>query len=154
MEIRLACWRKPRRVWTSSFATAPISSGSRRGGRRAARTTSGTKRSTSASANAPTRCGSGRAVRKARRTSTGIGRAPLRRADASSMRKIEELAPPRVRSSGLWNQQHFEETHDPAFLDAVEELIGASGRANETHAPGVSSEAKLRVIEKSEEKSG
>ena len=45
-----------------------------------------------------TRCGSGRAVRKARRTSTGIGRAPLRRADASSVTKIEELAPPRARS--------------------------------------------------------
>ena len=59
-----------------------FSLGARRGGRRAAPTTSGAKRSMSASANALTRCGSGRAVRKARRTSTGIGRAPSRRADA------------------------------------------------------------------------
>src|SRR5271166_5994534 len=35
--------------------------------------------------------------RKARRTTTGIGRAPLRKADASSVPKIDELAPPRVR---------------------------------------------------------
>ncbi len=55
------------------------------------------QRSIIASANALTRCGSERAVRKARRTSTGIGRAPLRRAEAS-VTKIEELAPPRVRS--------------------------------------------------------
>jgi hypothetical protein len=32
----------------------------------------------------------------------------------------------RVRSSGLWNQQHVEEAHDPIFLDALEELIDAS----------------------------
>jgi hypothetical protein len=50
-------------------------------------TTFGTKRSISASANALTRCGSGRVARKARRTSTGFGPAPLRRADASSVRK-------------------------------------------------------------------
>ena len=35
---------------------------------------------------------------------------------------------PRVRSSGLWNQQHVEEAHDPMFLGILEELIGASGR--------------------------
>jgi hypothetical protein len=32
----------------------------------------------------------------------------------------------RVRSSGLWNQQHVEEAHDPIFLDALAELIDAS----------------------------
>jgi hypothetical protein len=35
---------------------------------------------------------------------------------------------PRVRSSGLWNQQHVEEAHDRMFLDTLEELIDASGR--------------------------
>jgi hypothetical protein len=66
----------------------------RPGGRMVGPTTSGAKRRMSASANALTRCGSGRAVRKARRTSTGIGRAPSRRADASSVTKIEGLASP------------------------------------------------------------
>jgi hypothetical protein len=59
--------------------------GSRRVGRMAAPTTSGTKRSMNASANAPTHCGSEKAVRKARRTSTGFGRAALRRANSSSV---------------------------------------------------------------------
>jgi hypothetical protein len=30
---------------------------------------------------------------------------------------------PRVRSSGLWNQQHVEEAHDPMFLDTLKRLI-------------------------------
>ena len=34
----------------------------------------------------------------------------------------------RVRSSGLWNQQHVEETHDPIFLDALGKLIDVTGR--------------------------
>jgi hypothetical protein len=34
---------------------------------------------------------------------------------------------PRVRNSGLWNQQHVEQAHDPMFLDTLEELIDASG---------------------------
>jgi hypothetical protein len=29
----------------------------------------------------------------------------------------------RVRKSGLWNQNHVDETHDPAFLGVLEELI-------------------------------
>jgi hypothetical protein len=33
----------------------------------------------------------------------------------------------RVRGSGLWNQQHVEETHDPTFLDALEKLIDVTG---------------------------
>jgi hypothetical protein len=36
---------------------------------------------------------------------------------------------PRVRSSGLWNQQQVEEAHDPSFLDTLDELIDASGHA-------------------------
>jgi hypothetical protein len=38
---------------------------------------------------------------------------------------------PRVRSSGLWNQQHVEERYDPIFLDTLEELIVASGQKND-----------------------
>jgi hypothetical protein len=30
---------------------------------------------------------------------------------------------PLVRRSGLWNQRHVEETHDPLFLDAFEKMI-------------------------------
>ena len=33
---------------------------------------------------------------------------------------------PLVHSSGLCNQQHVEEIHDPIFLDTLEELIDAS----------------------------
>jgi hypothetical protein len=29
----------------------------------------------------------------------------------------------RVRNSGLWNQNHVEETYDPAFLDALKDLV-------------------------------
>ena len=32
---------------------------------------------------------------------------------------------PAVRSSGLWNNNHVEETYDPAFLDEMEALITA-----------------------------
>ena len=32
-----------------------------------------------------------------------------------------------VRDSGLWNQRHAEETHDPAFLDVLETLIARTG---------------------------
>lgn len=31
---------------------------------------------------------------------------------------------PRVRSSGLWNQNHVEEEYDPAFLDDLQQLVG------------------------------
>ena len=61
------------------------------GRRMDAPTTPGIKRSINASANAPTPCESERVVRKARRTSTGFGRAPLRRANSSSVTKIERL---------------------------------------------------------------
>jgi hypothetical protein len=30
---------------------------------------------------------------------------------------------PLVRGSGLWNQRHVEETHDPMFLDVFEKMI-------------------------------
>ena len=29
----------------------------------------------------------------------------------------------RVRKSGLWNQNHVEETYDPSFLDTLERLV-------------------------------
>jgi hypothetical protein len=34
---------------------------------------------------------------------------------------------PLVRGSGLWNQRHVEETHDPSFLDALEKTIERTG---------------------------
>jgi hypothetical protein len=35
-----------------------------------------------------------------------------------------------VCGSGLWNQRHVEETHDPAFLDVFEMLIVQTGRGH------------------------
>jgi hypothetical protein len=32
-----------------------------------------------------------------------------------------------VRRSGLWNQRHVEEAHDPAFLEALEQTIESTG---------------------------
>ena len=32
---------------------------------------------------------------------------------------------PRVCASGLWNNNHVEERHDPAFLDTLEKLVAA-----------------------------
>jgi hypothetical protein len=51
-------------------------------------------------------------------------RAPLDPASPSWLGHCSER--PRVRSSGLWNQQHVEQAHDPMFLDTLEELIDAS----------------------------
>ena len=31
-----------------------------------------------------------------------------------------------VRGSGLWNQRHVEETHDPAFLNVLERMVHAT----------------------------
>jgi hypothetical protein len=33
----------------------------------------------------------------------------------------------RVRDSGIWNQNHVDETYDPAFLDLLERLVNESG---------------------------
>ncbi len=33
---------------------------------------------------------------------------------------------PLVQSSGLWNQKHIEEKHDPSFLEGLEELVEAT----------------------------
>ncbi|WP_080579074.1 hypothetical protein [Sinorhizobium fredii] len=35
----------------------------------------------------------------------------------------------RVRGSGLWNQNHVDETHDPSFLDVLERLVDHAGDA-------------------------
>ena len=34
-----------------------------------------------------------------------------------------------VRKSGLWNQNHVDETYDPAFLDCLAKLVSEIGRA-------------------------
>jgi hypothetical protein len=34
----------------------------------------------------------------------------------------------KVRSSGLWNSNHVDESYDPAFLDELERLIGSADR--------------------------
>jgi hypothetical protein len=34
----------------------------------------------------------------------------------------------KVRESGLWNSNHVDERHDPAFLDELEKLVAATGR--------------------------
>jgi hypothetical protein len=64
---------------------------------------------------------------------------------------------PRVRSSGLWNQQHIKETHDPVFLNAFEKLIDDRGYvvlhrancksiSNATHAPDAFTGRSYRKI--------
>lgn len=35
----------------------------------------------------------------------------------------------RVRNSGLWNPNHVDESYDPAFLDRLDQLVAATGRA-------------------------
>ena len=37
---------------------------------------------------------------------------------------------PLIRSSGLWNQRHVEETYDPAFLDVIERNTERTGTGN------------------------
>ncbi len=37
---------------------------------------------------------------------------------------------PLVRGSGLWNQRHVEEAHDPAFLGTLEMMVGQIGSDN------------------------
>ena len=34
---------------------------------------------------------------------------------------------PLVRGSGLWNQRHVEESHNPAFLSTLKMLVGRTG---------------------------
>jgi len=36
----------------------------------------------------------------------------------------------RVRSSGLWNQNHVDEAYDPAFLEVLEQLVSAARSAS------------------------
>ncbi len=54
------------------------------------------------------------------------GRTPL---DSPSPRWLGHASDrPLVRGSGLWNQRHVVETHDPAFLDIFEMKIAQTGR--------------------------
>ena len=39
-----------------------------------------------------------------------------------------------VRSSGLWNQRHVEEAHDPMFLDVFKKMIEGTGRNGDAPA--------------------
>ena len=55
------------------------------------------------------------------------GRTPL---DSPSLRWLgHDSDRPLVRSSGLWNQRHVAETHDPAFLKRFELMITQTGRS-------------------------
>lgn len=54
------------------------------------------------------------------------GRAPLDPPSPLWLGRFSDR--PFVSGSGLWNQRHVEETHDPGFLDAVEKLIDATAR--------------------------
>ena len=36
----------------------------------------------------------------------------------------------RVRNSGVWNSNHVDESHDPAFLDELDRLVSATGGAS------------------------
>lgn len=52
---------------------------------------------------------------------SNLGREPL---DAPSSSWLGyHCNRPRVRGSGLWNNNHVEETYDPSFLDLLEMLV-------------------------------
>lgn len=54
---------------------------------------------------------------------SNLNKAPL---DAPSETWLGLSCPrPRVRESGLWNQNHVEEDYDPGFLDRLENLVAA-----------------------------
>lgn len=52
-------------------------------------------------------------------------RTPLDRPSPQWLGHVSDRA--LVRRSGLWNQHHVEETHDPAFLDSFESMIAHTG---------------------------
>ena len=54
------------------------------------------------------------------------GRAPFDPPSSEWLGHISDR--PLVRASGLWNQRHVEETHDPAFLDIFEMMIAQTVR--------------------------
>ena len=102
-EIPTACWRRPKRVWTTSFASVLICSGSRRDGRRDVPATSGIKHSMSALANAPTPLWERGGCPEGTRTSTSFEPATLKRADGvaplwptSSHGETRQIAHPNV----------------------------------------------------------
>lgn len=49
------------------------------------------------------------------------GREPLDQSTAEWLGNFSDR--PLVRASGLWNQRHVEEAHDPAFLDTMEQMM-------------------------------
>lgn len=57
---------------------------------------------------------------------SNVGKMPL---DAASKDWLGLRCPrERVRASHLWNQNHVDEAYDPAFLETLESLIGATER--------------------------
>jgi hypothetical protein len=57
---------------------------------------------------------------------SNYGRAPLDPPSSGWLGNASDRA--LVRGSGLWNQRHVEETHDPGFLDVFERLLAQLGR--------------------------
>jgi hypothetical protein len=47
-----------------------------------------------------------------------------------------------VRGSGLWNQRHVEETHDPTFLDVFEHLIARTETGERSNSVAVDTIAR------------
>jgi hypothetical protein len=59
---------------------------------------------------------------------SNYGKSPLDPPSQHWLGKFSDRA--RVRNSGLWNSNHVDETYDPAFLDKLDELVSAMGRAS------------------------
>jgi len=63
----------------------------------------------------------GRIERNAIALLSNLGRAPLDPPSSAWLGQSSDR--PRVRDSGLWNQRHVDETHEPAFLEILERAI-------------------------------
>lgn len=70
----------------------------------------------------------GRIERNAIALLSNHGRTPL---DPPSPRWLGHFSDrPLVRTSGMWNQRHVEETHESGFLDMMEKVVAQTGEGD------------------------
>jgi hypothetical protein len=58
---------------------------------------------------------------------SNLSKEPLDAPSANWRGRTCDRGKARVRDSGLWNQNHVDENHDPGFLDVLEELVAKIG---------------------------
>lgn len=58
---------------------------------------------------------------------SNLGKPPLDAPSPAWRGRACDRGRARVRDSGLWNQYHVDEQYDPAFLDALEDLVERTG---------------------------